>query len=156
MPRMEMNMSLNCPMALNLTFGASFWTIMYLVYISGQPRWLIVISQAFHGLAYVFFMIVGQIFAGRVGPHIPASMQALIFAATTGVGMFFGTQLAGSVMDRYSVEGQFQWRKIWAVPMVIMAVGALVLATAFRAEVPPAEAEQAAAVQIEQLAESAG
>lgn len=139
-----------------LTFGAAFWTIMYLVYISGQPRWLIVISQSFHGLAYVFFMIVGQIFAGRVGPHIPASMQALIFAATTGVGLFFGTQLAGSVMDRYCVEGQFQWRKIWAVPMVIMAAGALVLATAFRAEVPPAEAEQAAAVQIEQPADSAG
>ena len=130
-----------------LTFGAAFWLVMYVAYVAGQPRWLIVLSQTLHGLAYVFFMIVGQIFAGRVGPHIPASMQALIFAATTGVGLFLGTQLAGIVMDRYSVEGQFQWRKIWTVPMVIMAVGTLVLATVFQAEVPPAEAEQAAAVQ---------
>jgi NHS family xanthosine MFS transporter len=139
-----------------LTFGAGFWLIMYAVYVSTKPRWLIVISQAFHGLAYVFFMIVGQIFAGRVGPDIPASMQALIFAATTGVGMFFGTQLAGIVMDRYNVEGQFQWRKIWTVPMLIMAVGTLVLATVFQAKVPAPQPEPAAAVQVEQLGESAG
>lgn len=130
-----------------LTFGAVFWTLMYLVYMGGRPRWLIVVSQTFHGLAYVFFMIVGQIFAGRVGPHIPASMQALIFAVTSGVGLFLGTQLAGIVMDRFCVDGQFQWRKIWMVPMVITAVGALVLATVFQAEVPPADPGQAAAVQ---------
>ena len=119
-----------------LTIGAGFWVLMYLIYVGTKPRWLIVVSQTFHGLAYVFFMIVGQIFAGKVGPRIPASMQALIFAATTGVGLFLGTQLAGIVMDRYSVEGQFQWRKIWTVPLLIMAAGALVLATVFQAQVP--------------------
>jgi len=139
-----------------LTFGAGFWLLMYAVYTATKPRWLIVIAQTFHGLAYVFFMIVGQIFAGRVGPHIPASMQALIFAATTGVGLFFGTQLAGIVMDRYSVAGQFQWRKIWTVPLLIMAAGTLVLATVFKAEMPTPEADQAAAVQTEQIGDSAG
>lgn len=119
-----------------LTIGAGFWVLMYLIYVGTKPRWLIVVSQTFHGLAYVFFMIVGQIFAGKVGPHIPASMQALIFAATTGVGLFLGTHLAGIVMDRYSVEGQFQWRKIWTVPLLIMAAGMLVLATVFQAQVP--------------------
>lgn len=119
-----------------LTIGAGFWVLMYLIYVGTKPRWLIVVSQTFHGLAYVFFMIVGQIFAGKVGPHIPASMQALIFAATTGVGLFLGTHLAGIVMDRYSVEGQFQWRKIWTVPLLIMAAGTLVLATVFQAQVP--------------------
>lgn len=119
-----------------LTLGAGFWLLMYLIYVGTKPRWLIVVSQTLHGLAYVFFMIVGQIFAGKVGPHIPASMQALIFAATTGVGLFLGTQLAGIVMDRFSVEGQFQWRKIWTVPMLIMALGTLVLATVFQAQVP--------------------
>ena len=127
-----------------LTIGAGFWLLMYLVYVGTQPRWLIVVSQGFHGLAYVFFMIVGQIFAGKVGPHIPASMQALIFAATSGVGLFLGTQLAGMVMDRFSVDGQFQWRKIWTVPLLIMAVGTLVLATVFQAKLPPPEAAAAA------------
>ena len=46
-------------------------------------------------------------------------MQALIFAATTGVGLFLGTQFAGIVMDKFSVDGKFQWSKIWIVPCVI-------------------------------------
>jgi len=80
--------------------------------------------------------------------------------ATTGVGLFLGTQLAGIVMDRFAVDGQFQWRKIWTVPMLIMAAGTLVLATVFQAELPPpeaapAEAGQAAAVQTVHGAESA-
>ena len=54
------------------------------------------------------------------------SMQALIFAATTGVGMFIGTQFAGIVMDKNSVDGKFLWRKIWAVPCLITVVGVLV------------------------------
>jgi nucleoside transporter len=122
-----------------LTIGAVFWVLMYAVYVGTRPRWLIVVSQTFHGLAYVFFIIVGQIFAGRVGPHIPASMQALIFAATMGVGLFLGTQLAGIVMDRFSADGQFQWQKIWTVPLVIMAVCTLVLATLFWAQLPTEE-----------------
>ena len=59
-------------------------------------------------------------------------MQALIFAATTGVGLFIGTQFAGIVMDKNSVDGKFQWAKIWIVPCVIMLVGALVLAGLFQ------------------------
>jgi len=119
-----------------LAAGAGCWLLMYVVYVAGRPPWLIAVSQTLHGLAYVFFMIVGQIFSGKVGPHIPASMQALIFAATTGVGLFLGTQLAGFVMDHFAVDGQFQWRKIWAVPLALMALGTIILATVFRAELP--------------------
>jgi hypothetical protein len=142
-----------------LTIGAGFWLLMYMIYVGAKPRWLIVISQTFHGLAYVFFVIVGQIFAGQADPHIPASMQALIFAATMGVGLFMGTQLAGIVMDRFSVDGQFQWRKIWTVPMLIAAIGTLVLATVFQAlmlprKPAPAEPGRAAAVQTMQPFES--
>ena len=59
-------------------------------------------------------------------------MQGLIFAATTGVGLFLGTQLAGFAMDKYSVNGKFQWPKIWAFPLVITLAGTLVFATAFQ------------------------
>ena len=69
------------------------------------------------------------------------SMQGLIFAATTGVGLFLGTQLAGFAMDKYTVDGKFQWPKIWAFPLVITLVGTLVFATAFQGKVPEKEAE---------------
>ena len=48
-------------------------------------------------------------FSESVAPEaIRSSMQALIFAATTGIGLFIGTQFAGIVMDKYSVAGKFR------------------------------------------------
>jgi len=135
-----------------LVIGAACWLLMYLVYVAGQPRSLIVVSQALHGLAYVLFIIAGQMFAAKVDPR--ASMQGLIFVATTGIGLFLGTQLAGITMDKYSVNGQFQWRKIWVVPLVITLVGTLVLATIFQAETPAAPADQAAAAIATELPHS--
>lgn len=116
-----------------LVLGVGCWIVLYLVYLLMKPRWLIAAVQGFHGLAYVFFMIVGQIYAEKVGgPAIRSSMQALIFAATTGVGLFLGTQLAGVVMDRSAVDGRFRWRFVWGVPAVILLVCALLLAVAFQ------------------------
>ena len=120
-----------------LTLGAACWVLLYIAYVLGRPRSMIVGAQALHGLAYVLFMIVGQVFANRVAPEaIRSSMQALIFAATVGVGLFLGSHLAGIVMDRFCVEGKFQWTKIWMVPLGIMLAGTLVLATAFRGDLP--------------------
>jgi len=119
-----------------LTAGAASWLVMYAIYVGAKRPWLIVVSQALHGLAYVLFMIVGQIFVDSVAaPEIRSSMQALIFAATVGVGLFFGTQAAGIVMDRFSVDGKFQWQKIWLVPGLIMLAGVIALAIVFN---PPA------------------
>jgi len=129
----------------NLALGAMCWALLYAAYVVGRPKGLIAGAQALHGLAYVLFMIVGQIFANAVAPEaIRSSMQALIFAATTGVGLFLGSQLAGTVMDTFSVEGKFQWRKIWLVPLVIMLAGTFVMATIFKGEVPKEEKVPAA------------
>ena len=122
-----------------LTLGTACWFSLYLVYIAGKPRWLLIAIQPLHGLAYVFFVIVGQIFVNTVAPvEIRSSMQALIFAATTGVGLFLGTQLAGAVMDFYSEDGKFQWHKIWLVPCAITLAGVIALILAFHD--PPEDA----------------
>jgi len=106
-----------------LIVGAGCWLLLYLVYVTGKPRCLIVVSQSLHGLAYVLFIIAGQIYANTIAPEeIRGSMQALIFAATTGVGLFFGTQLAGMVMDKFKKEDAFQWSKIFTVPALISLV----------------------------------
>ena len=115
-----------------LIFGAASWAVLYFVYAHGRPRWLIVVSQAFHGLAYVLFIIAGQIYANNVAlASINSSVQALVFAATTGLGLFLGTQLAGLVMDRCSTDGKFNWRPIWAVPCIITVAGVIALVTLF-------------------------
>ena len=116
-----------------LTIGAAAWFLLYLVYVISKPRALIVISQSLHGLAYVLFIIAGQIFANIASPsEIRSSVQALVFAATTGVGLFLGTQFAGVVMDIFRKEGRFNWRAIFAVPAVIMFISIIVLVVLFK------------------------
>ena len=116
-----------------LTIGAACWLLMYIIYVNEKPTWLIIISQSLHGLAYVFFIIAGQIFANSAAQEeIRSSMQALIFAATTGVGIFFGTQFAGIVMDKFRKEGKFQWRPIFLVPGTVALVCILAFMALFK------------------------
>jgi nucleoside transporter len=116
-----------------LTIGAACWFLLYLVYIISKPRALIVISQSLHGFAYVLFVIAGQIFANIVSPpEIRSSVQALVFAATTGIGLFLGTQFAGAMMDVFRKEDRFNWRAIFAVPAVIMLASIIALVILFK------------------------
>jgi MFS family permease len=114
-----------------LIVGATCWFILYIAYIKQKPRWIIVAFQPFHGLAYVLFVIVGQIFANTLASdEIRGSMQSLLFAATTGVGLFAGTQFAGVIMDKFRKDDKFQWRSIFIVPCVI-AFGAILVLVIF-------------------------
>lgn len=119
-----------------LTLGAVSWLVLFTLYVIPRPPALIVAGQAFHGIAYVFFIIAGQMFAGAVAPEgAGASMQALIFTAQSGIALFLGTQLAGVVMDKCRVEGRFQWRKLWTVPAAVMAACVLALLLLFKGTV---------------------
>jgi len=116
-----------------LIVGATGWFILYLAYIKQKPRWIIIACQPFHGLAYVLFVIVGQIFANsQATEDIQSSTQAMLFAATTGVGLFFGTQFAGFIMDKFRKEEKFQWRQIFMVPGAIALVSILVFIFFFK------------------------
>lgn len=124
-----------------LLIGAGAWLLMYVFYVAVQKPGVIVISQGLHGLAYVAFIIVGQIYANAIAPDgIKGSIQALTMAATTGLGLFLGTQLAGIAMDHYSVDGKFIWRKLWMIPGGIVLVGIIALAILFN---NPPKAEDA-------------
>ncbi|UCG55903.1 MAG: MFS transporter [Phycisphaerales bacterium] len=112
-----------------LTIGAVSWLTLYILYVAPRPRWVIVATQSFHGLAYVFFIIAGQMFGASEAPEgTGASVQALVITAQSGIGLFLGTQLAGVVMDRFRAEGVFEWKKVFSVPLAIMAACVLALA----------------------------
>ena len=116
-----------------LVAGASSWLLLYIIYIATTQRWLIVRAQALHGLAYVFFIIAGQIFTKSFAPkEILSSAQGLIFAATTGVGLLLGTQFAGIVMDKFRKEEKFQWAQIFAVPADIALVCIVIFMILFK------------------------
>jgi MFS family permease len=116
-----------------LTMGATSWLILYILYVAPKPCWLIVVSQSFHGLAYVFFIIAGQMFGAAVAPEgTGASVQALVITAQSGIGLFLGTHFAGIVMDKFRVEGKFQWRTVFSVPALVMLVCILALVILFK------------------------
>ena len=119
--------------------GSVCWTVLFATYILNRANVGTIVIQAFHGLAYVFFVIGGQAFVGEMAPDstgFSASAQSVLFIATSGIGLFLGTQLAGFVMQKNSVGGKFQWSKIWAVPLAITLAGAIVFAVAFKAPSP--------------------
>jgi len=116
-----------------LVLGAVAWLVLYVLYAIPRPPVVIVLAQTFHGLAYVFFIIGGQVFGNDVASEgTGASVQALVITAQSGLGLFLGTQLAGVVMDKFRVEGQFHWHRIWVVPGAIMLVCVLALILFFR------------------------
>ncbi|MBI5683670.1 MAG: MFS transporter [Verrucomicrobia bacterium] len=115
-----------------ITLGAASWMVLYLIYMVKAPKGVVVVAQVFHGLAYVFFMIAGQMYVNKVAPpEIAGSAQSLIILVTTGIGLFLGTQLAGWAMDKFSAGGQFNWSKVFLVPMLCTLAGVVALAVAF-------------------------
>ena len=106
-----------------LLVGMSAWLAMYTVYAISKPRWLVISVQSLHGIAYVLFIIAGQIMADTMATaEIRSSMQALVFAATMGIGLFLGTQAAGIVMDKYCQDSRFNWKKIFLVPCILTGI----------------------------------
>lgn len=133
-----------------LVIGAGCWLAMYVVYVTAASRTMLIACQALHGLAYVFFIIAGQMFTNDVAdPAIRASAQSLIILVTTGIGLFLGTQLAGIVMDRCSADGKFEWKKVYAVPLIVMLAGVIALAVGVRDPKPADAPGQGAKQEVE-------
>jgi nucleoside transporter len=116
-----------------LAIGVLAWLALYLVYSLEKPTGLVIGSMAFHGIAYVLFIIGGQMYVNDVSdPAIVSSAQGLLFAVTTGLGLFVGTQFTGVVMDKFSTDGKFAWRPIYLVPCALTLASAIVLIALFR------------------------
>jgi nucleoside transporter len=116
-----------------LAVGMGLWLAMYLIYAIMKPRWLVVASMAFHGLAYAFFFNVGWIYVNQVAdPAISNSAQALLTVATFGLGMFVGTQFTGRLMDRFHDDSGFRWRPIYSIPCTLIVLSILALLFCFK------------------------
>ena len=116
-----------------LVIGVFSWSLLYLAYSIMKPRWLIISFMGFHGIAYVLFIIGGQIYVNSVAPEdIKGSAQALLFVVTMGLGLFVGTQITGVIMDFFKKEGKFRWRPIFLVPCVLTVACAVAFVLFFR------------------------
>jgi nucleoside transporter len=117
-----------------LALGTAFWLFMFLTYACTWPRWLVISSMAFHGLAFAFFFDAAFLYVKNVATDdIRGSAQALYTTATLGIGLFVGTQFTGVVMDHFrGADGKFRWRPIFLVPCTLLALCALAFTVFFK------------------------
>ncbi|MDO4558630.1 MAG: MFS transporter, partial [Planctomycetia bacterium] len=128
-----------------LIIGTLCWSMLFAVYILGRPIGLMIPIQAFHGLAYVFFVIAGQNYINVLeGAYSQGAMQAtaqgILLVVTNGFGLFLGTWLAGRMLDAArDSEGSIAWPKVWCVPLLLTLVGAAIFFASPFVEAAPAE-----------------
>lgn len=73
-----------------------------------------------HGFCFTFFFVSGQLFVDEKAPsHLRNSAQGLIAFATYGVGKYLGTLVAGNVVDKFTVNGTYEWISIWTTPLIM-------------------------------------
>jgi len=105
------------------------WIVMYGLFALGArtgENGFIYAVLPLHGFCFTFFFVAGQLFVDEKAPaSLRNSAQGLIAFATYGVGKYFGTLVAGNVVDLYSANGAYNWVSIWVVSFG-MAIGFLI------------------------------
>ncbi len=107
------------------------WVLRFGLFAFGDPGpglWMLVMSMIVYGMAFDFFNISGSMYVNlEANARIRASAQGLFMIMTNGLGAFFGTLVAGAVVDHYTVDGVRDWQGIW----LTFAGYALALAVVF-------------------------
>ncbi len=84
-----------------LVIGMAAWAVRYVCF-SSMLFPLIVFGLLVHGFCYCFVFIASFIFTDKKAPQgMSASAQSLVAFIIWGVGMFFGTQIAGVTAAKY-------------------------------------------------------
>ena len=131
---------------LTLLLGMLAWAVRYVLFAYGAEdniSVLLITGIALHGICYDFFFVSGQIYTdSKAGEHYRSAAQGMITLATYGVGMLIGFSVAGSISDRFNVNGQHDWFQIWIYPAAFAAVIMVLFALLFRNETITYEGRQ--------------
>jgi predicted MFS family arabinose efflux permease len=137
-----------------LTLGILAWPIRYLIFVIGEPSWLVIASLALHGFCYVFFFTAAFIYVDNIAPKdIRHSAQSLIAIIILGFGNYVGSRFCGWIQDLFTTETvgaagevvkSIDWRGTFLVPTFLTLFCLVVFLVAFR-EKKPAEVSGAAA-----------
>jgi nucleoside transporter len=125
-----------------LLVGMMAWAVRYVLFAIGAPSGilaLIFIGIGIHGVCYDFFMVTGSIYAEKqAGDKVKAQAQSLFVLCTQGIGMFFGSLIAGNIFNSTvtakGTEALQQWQTFWFIPAAIAAVIAVLFFVAFKSK----------------------
>ncbi len=123
-----------------LTLGILAWPIRYIIFVIGQPSWLVIASLALHGFCYVFFFTAAFIYVDNIAPKdIRASAQGLIAVIILGFGNFVGSLFCGWIQNTFTTTAvnaageavtTIDWTKTFLVPTAL-TIACLVIFLAF-------------------------
>lgn len=103
-----------------LTLGILAWPIRYIIFVIGQPSWLVIASLALHGFCYVFFFTAAYIYVDNIAPKdIRNSAQSLIATIILGFGNFVGSLFCGWIQDIFTKDKVVNWQGTFMVPTVL-------------------------------------
>jgi len=95
------------------------WVLRFGLFGIGNPGSIeglafLIASMIIYGMAFDFFNISGSLFVEKEADiKIRASAQGLFMLMTNGIGAFFGTLIAGKVVDYFTENGIKDWQSIW-------------------------------------------
>ncbi len=125
-----------------LTLGILAWPIRYIIFVIGQPSWLVIASLALHGFCYVFFFTAAYIYVDNIAPKdIRASAQGLIATIILGFGNFVGSLFCGWIQNTFTTATvnaagetvtSIDWTKTFLVPTALTILCLIVFLAFFR------------------------
>jgi len=113
--------------------GVLAWPARYIIFVIGQPVWLVIASLSLHGFCYVFFFTAAFIYIDQVAPRdVRASAQSLISIVTLGLGNFLGSLFAGWIQTLFTEAEVTDWRSVFIIPAALTILCAVAFILLFR------------------------
>ncbi len=105
------------------------------------PIWIMVLSQAFHGICYAFFFAGAYIYVDKIADEdVRHSAQTVFGIIILGGGPVIGGWLSGYLQETFTQAGLFDYSPFWYTLSAVGFVTALFFGFMFREQVEGAEA----------------
>ena len=100
------------------------------------PIWIMVVSQAFHGICYAFFFAGAYIYVDKIADEdVRHSAQTVFGMIILGGGPVIGGWLSGYLQETFTQAGLFDYSLFWYTLSAVGCVTALFFGFMFREQV---------------------
>ncbi len=119
-----------------ITIGTLAYFARYAVFgTESLPVWLIVISQALHGICFAFFFAAAFMYVDRItDKDIRHSAQTVFGIIILGGGPVIGGWLSGFLQEYYTANGIFNFSNFWYTIAGLSVLTSVFFFSSFREE----------------------
>ncbi|MEE2877142.1 MAG: MFS transporter [Candidatus Neomarinimicrobiota bacterium] len=105
------------------------------------PIWVMVVSQALHGICYAFFFASAYIYVDRIADEdVRHSAQTVFGIIILGGGPVIGGWLSGFLQQKFTVAGVFNYAPFWYTLSAVGFIAAIFFVLMFREQLKEGDA----------------